>query len=165
MTDSKSSRTRWAASLLGCALGAATAAGLVATGLLPTSGIVALALVGLLGGRVLELEGALSRSNTKFQERISAVERSAQEHVSAKSEAERRLVEAHSEWALRVRKLAHDVRTPLSVLKSNVGFLRETPPAELRAEAGPALEDLELGVQQVERLLADASAHAKGYDG
>ena len=41
----------------------------------------------------------------------------------------------------------------LTVLKTNIAFLRETSPEELLEEAPPVLDDLQLAVEEAEQLL------------
>ncbi|MBI3206348.1 MAG: HAMP domain-containing histidine kinase [Myxococcales bacterium] len=56
-------------------------------------------------------------------------------------------------WIGNVRALSHDLRSPLTVIKTNVGFLREsvTFPDD---ETGEVLDDIDLGVGRVEKLLS-----------
>ncbi|MFO0571681.1 MAG: hypothetical protein U0263_38995 [Polyangiaceae bacterium] len=121
------------------------------------------ALVGLLGGRVVQLERALARSETGLRDRLAG-RTDAGAREGAEAEAERRLAAANAEWALRVRKLTHDARSPLSVLKSNVGCLRDTPPAELQREAGPPSKTWTSGWTNSKPCWPEASAHAKRYE-
>lgn len=67
-------------------------------------------------------------------------------------------------WGKLIRRFVHDLRSPLTVIKSNVDYLRETPLSELGDEAGPVFDDLSDAVRQAEALLSaldDATAAAR----
>ncbi|MFO0565138.1 MAG: histidine kinase dimerization/phospho-acceptor domain-containing protein [Polyangiaceae bacterium] len=67
-------------------------------------------------------------------------------------------------WAALLRRFIHDLRNPLTVIKTNVAYLKETDPAELVVEAPAVLEDLEQAIDQAEKLLSQLNqdtAHAR----
>lgn len=120
----------------------------------------------LAGGAVAEacelLRGAFERRDEARRELLELVSR--QRDWMARLDPERdpsspvelvaRGMEAARErWIGTVRALSHDLRSPLTVIKTNVGFLREsvTFPDD---ETGEVLDDIDLGVGRVEKLLS-----------
>ena len=69
-------------------------------------------------------------------------------------------IEAEREHWIRVlRRFTHDVRTPLSVVKTNVGFLRESG-AVADDEGTEVLDDVDVGVERMVKLLDELSESA-----
>lgn len=108
------------------------------------------------------LRGAFERREDARRELVALVSR--QRDWMARLDPERdpsspielvaRGMEATRErWIGKVRTLSHDLRSPLTVIKTNVGFLREsvTFPDD---ETGEVLDDIGLGVGRVEKLLS-----------
>jgi signal transduction histidine kinase len=101
---------------------------------------------------------AMARRQTRWLRRLDARterEPDAIEHAVWSEQAQREA------WVLALRKLAHDLRTPLTVFMSNVGVLREMTREDWCLEAQEALGDLELGVERMTRIVEDASRGAK----
>ncbi len=73
-----------------------------------------------------------------------------------------RLAAELARWTTTVRRFVHDLRNPLTVIKTNVAFLRERPPEELAEEAPPVLEDLAKATLQAEELVAELGRLARG---
>lgn len=96
---------------------------------------------------ILELTARQHEWIRRLEER-GADESHAMEHVTRGIEAVR------EQWIGSIRGFSHDLRSPLTVVKTNVGFLRESG-AVVDDEGGAVLDDIEAGIAQMEKMLAD----------
>ncbi|MCL4752316.1 MAG: HAMP domain-containing histidine kinase [Myxococcales bacterium] len=68
--------------------------------------------------------------------------------------AARGIEAVREQWIGSIRGFSHDLRSPLTVVKTNVGFLRESG-AVTDEEGEAVLDDIVAGIQQMEKMLAD----------
>jgi signal transduction histidine kinase len=183
---------RWLPVALGLllGLGAALAVGALQLGTVATS--IALALLGAGSGRMFELRRS-NRLNTVTSSKVSAAYLAmAREEAEARLEIMdmtrrqhewiQRLEEREGErthtfdqlargvesmrenWVTSIRGFSHDLRNPLTALKTNVAFLRETP-EQLGPDGADVLLDIGQAVSDMEKLLGNLMTVAASDNG
>lgn len=90
---------------------------------------------------------------------IGRLEEYDDERTNALEQLARGLDTMRSRWVTSIRGFSHDLRNPLTVLKTNVVYMRDTQ--ALDEEGTAVLEDIDQAVVQMEKMLTDLSAAAK----
>lgn len=85
---------------------------------------------------------------------IRRLEERSDDDVHAVEHAARGIEAVREQWIGSIRGFSHDLRSPLTVVKTNVGFLRECGIAT-DEETEAVLDDIDQGLQQMEKMLAD----------
>jgi len=176
-------RSRWSPAVLGLVAGVAGGAALGSLELGGVALAVAAALAGAGVGHLIELRRATRMNSLVAREINQAYLSSLEAEAEAEAEARReilaltarqhewirRLEERRDEssaveqlargieavreqWIGAIRGFSHDLRSPLTVVKTNVGYLRDSG-AVVDDEGGAVLDDIDAGVQQIEKLL------------
>jgi signal transduction histidine kinase len=183
---------RWLPVAIGLIVGLCSAflVGALQLGTIATS--IALALLGAGSGRMFELRRS-NRLNSATSSQVNAAYLAvAQEEAQARFEIMamtrrqhawiQRLEERDGErsqafdqlargvesmrenWVSSIRGFSHDLRNPLTALKTNVAFLRETPD-QLGPDGADVLADIGQAVSDMEKLLANLMVVASSDNG